>query len=108
MSENNIKTTAGQSQRRWYDQHPKLSAALEKLKPLKGKALDNMMIDLKNIICKHDPDLIDKYCSKFPMSPYKRRWYDRDPYLWLVVNALRYADQSILDEIIDCIDNRSS
>ncbi len=94
--------------KRWYDNHSKLMHAIHMLKPLKGKALDEIVIELKNIICRHDTDLIDRYFMAFPLKPFKRRWYDKDPYLWIVINSLRFADQDTLEDVIEFISNRYS
>jgi hypothetical protein len=32
--------------------------------------------------------------------PWKRRWYDKSPFLWLVINALKYSDDDLITDII--------
>jgi len=31
----------------------------------------------------------------------KRRWYDQNPYCWLIINGLKYADDIFLQKVID-------
>ena len=96
----NIKSGRTTCKRRWYDKHQGLSSALEKLRTAHKKDRDNIVEGMKKIITKKDPDFIDKVCKKFPLNPYRRRWYDEDPYLWLVVNSLRYADDETINEVV--------
>ena len=44
------------------------------------------------------PDLIDKYVMDFPMG-LKRRWYDKDPFSWLIINSLKYANKNLLEKV---------
>jgi len=96
----NIKSGRTTHKRRWYDKHKGLSSALEKLRTVNKKDRDNIMEGMKKIIIRKDPDFIDKVCKKFPLNPYKRRWYDENPHLWLVVNSLRYADDEAINEVV--------
>ena len=56
-------------------------------------------IDIKDIIMDYDNELIDRHVLKFPMT-YKRRWYDKDPYSWLIINALKYANEDLITDVI--------
>ena len=83
---------------RWYDAYPDFSEALEWLKGLGKRERDKVILDLKNIIMEYDEELIDRHVLRFPLTQ-KRRWYVRDPYSWLVINALKYADKELLDRV---------
>lgn len=83
---------------RWYDQHPDFSNNLEKLKDLPKEKRDLILYRIKKLINKNNPDLIDEHVMDFPMDQ-KRRWYDEDPYLWLVINSLQYANESLLKKV---------
>ena len=84
---------------RWYDKYPDLSDRIEKLKDLKKRERDIIMLDIKDIIMDYDNELIDRHVLKFPMT-YKRRWYDKDPYSWLIINALKYANEYLISDVI--------
>lgn len=34
---------------------------------------------------------------EFPLEILRRRWYDKDPYVWLLFNGLRYAEIRVLE-----------
>jgi len=97
------KSPGTQARMRWYDKHDGLAEALEVLKVAERKRREDMLEKMKEIITKKDPQFIDKCCEKFPLNPFKRRWYDSDPYLWLIINSLRYTDDETRDEIVALI-----
>jgi hypothetical protein len=35
----------------------------------------------------------------FPLDINRRRWYDKDPYLWLIMNGLKYASDELLASV---------
>ena len=84
---------------RWYDRYPKLSRSLEGLKDLNKRDRDKLILELKDVILDYDNELFDKHVLEFPMT-YRRRWYDKDPFSWLVINALEYADEDLITDII--------
>jgi len=84
---------------RWYDKYPDLSRSLEELKGLKKQDRDKLIHGLKDIILDYDNELFDKHVLEFPMT-YRRRWYDKDPFSWLVINALEYVDEDLITDII--------
>ena len=47
----------------------------------------------------YDNELIDRHVLKFPMT-YKRRWYDKNPYSWVIINALKYANKDLITDVI--------
>ena len=52
-----------------------------------------------DVILNYDNELFEKHVFEFPMTN-GRRWYDRDPFSWLVINALKYADEDLITDII--------
>jgi hypothetical protein len=86
--------------RRWYDKREGLSAALDKLRSADGDRREIIIEGVREIVTRRDPNFIDKVCDQFPLNPFRRRWYDDNPYLWLVVNSLRYADDETLNEVV--------
>ena len=90
---------------RWYDKYPDLRDCIEKLENLKKRKRDKIMLDMKDIIMDYDNKLIDRHVIEFPMT-YKRRWYDKDPYSWLVINSLKYADEDLITNIITYLKKR--
>jgi hypothetical protein len=90
----------------WHHKHQGLSWVLEKLRLVEGQERYNIVEGLKEIITKKDPDFIDRICEKFPLSHHRRTWYDKDPYLWLVINSLRYADHKKINEVVRFVISR--
>jgi hypothetical protein len=85
---------------RWYDKYPGLGELLTKLKKTneleRGKLLDG----IKQIVETSDPDLVNRHVMEFPLSAKKRRWYDHDPYSWLAINSLKFADDQVKNKVI--------
>jgi len=89
-------------EKRWYDENPELRKLLEKLKKLEKYERDVIFEDIKKLDDDFDSKLIDRHVMEFPMN-LRRRWYDRDPYSWLVINGLKYADDVLLAKVIVCL-----
>ena len=89
--------------RRWHDKDPVLSALLEKIQRLDEREQDQMMIEVKYIINKYDHTLIGKHIEEYKS---RRRWYDKNPYTWLVINALKYSPPQLLDEVKSFLQSR--
>ncbi len=98
MSDNN-------SNKRWYDSNPRLALLLNLLKNQEKKCRDDIINELKDIINDYDDTLIDRHVSEFPMLE-KRRWYDKDPYSWLVINSIKFADDVLITRIINHLTTR--
>lgn len=85
--------------KRWYDGHPKLSELLESLNPIRGRRRNNIISGIMEIIKQRAPALFDRYVLDFPLNIKRRRWYDRDPYLWLIINGLKYGNKQLLTAV---------
>jgi hypothetical protein len=87
---------------RWYDKHKNLRKYLESLREINQEEKDSLLRDLLNIIKKHNPELFSPEKSlEFPLELHRRRWYDRDPNLWLLMNTLQIADKRLLKKVTD-------
>jgi excisionase family DNA binding protein len=89
--------------KRWYDEDEELSSALEKIRMADTSGRDNIFEGIKKIITRKDSELIDKVCTRFHVSPHRERWYDEDLNLWLVVNLLLHADDTMRKKILSLI-----
>ncbi len=85
--------------KRWYDKHKKLSKLLESLKPMRAYKRDKLCTAIIDIIKDHDGSLIGEEVMGFPLDLPQRRWYDKDPSLWLVFNSLSLADKKLLRKV---------
>ena len=91
------KKTSENKGKRWYDGNPALSGCIEKLKTADREYVERLMTDIENIVMKHDASLFDKHVMEFDI---KRRWYDKNPYTWIIINSLRYASADLIDEVV--------
>lgn len=89
--------------KRWYDANKELAAALEKLKLLEGDEQDRIVVHVIGLIHDHAHGLLEKYILDFPLDMKRRRWYDKDPYLWLMVNGLKYASPQLVMKAVTYI-----
>jgi hypothetical protein len=84
---------------RWYDKHEKLALQLETLKHEKAKKREKTAAAVLAIINDDAPNLLEKYLLEFPLDQKRRRWYDQNPYLWLMVNGLQHAGPRLLKKV---------
>ena len=89
---------------RWYDNYSELSDQFDKIKNSKKEKKDAVFLKIKDLITSYDLTLIEKHVLDFPMNQ-KRRWYDKDPFSWLIINSLKFADQNLLKKIIELLIN---
>jgi hypothetical protein len=85
--------------KRWYDAHEEFALWLEALKTAKARERDKIVAKVLEIITADAPELLEKYLLDFPLDQKRRRWYDRDPYLWLMVNGLEHAGVKLLRKV---------
>ena len=85
--------------KRWYDRHPELKNLLNLLKDSQLSEQERIIGGMKEIIMEYDPELMDRWVLEFPLTT-KRRWYDKDPYSWLVINSLKYADSRLVSGVV--------
>lgn len=93
---------------RWYDKHEKLGKYLDGLKGKDEKARDGLITGIMLLIKENDPHLLDDLVMGFPLSLHRRRWYDNDPYLWLIFNGLEYAEEKLLNKIASFLEIEAS
>jgi hypothetical protein len=87
---------------RWYDNYQDLSELLDKIKSSKKEKKDSIFLKIKDLITTFDPKLIENHVLDFPMNQ-KRRWYDKDPFSWLIVNSLKFADMNLINKVIELL-----
>jgi hypothetical protein len=93
---------------RWYDKHENLAILLENLQTLNEIKRDAIISGVMEIIKLHSPNLLERYVLDFPLDIKRRRWYDRDPYLWLLFNGLQYADGKLLTKVTNFLDKNKT
>ncbi len=84
---------------RRYDKHEKLGQYLDSLKKIDENTRDGFIEGIMLLIKENNPHLLDDLVMGFPLSLHRIRWYDKDPYLWLIFNGLEYANEKLLNEV---------
>lgn len=92
---------------RWYDKYEKLGDQIDRLKFTKRSHRDQLVQGVMKIIKKDTPSLLDRFVMDFPLDILRRRWYDKDPYLWLIINGLKYADKDLLDKVTEFLEEEN-
>ncbi len=93
------------SEGRSYDIYPNLSELIEKLKNSERRDQDKIISGIKDLIMDFDSELIDRHVMEFPLTV-KRRWYDKDPYSWLVMNALKYGEEKLIKNVVNYLQKK--
>jgi hypothetical protein len=91
---------------RWYDKHEGLANHLEALKILPKRRLNELLKDLITFARLLHPTLFEDHLLEYPLDLKRRRWYDDDPYLWLVVNGLRFTDDDVIGKVVAFFDKQ--
>lgn len=86
---------------RWYDKHARLAGFLEQFRTMEVKDRDTLIQEIMKIVKKHDGAAFEEFVMDFPLDIERRRWYDNDPYLWLIFNGLSYVDNECLAKVTD-------
>lgn len=55
--------------------------------------------EVREIIQNKEPGVIDQHVDEFPLSADKRRWYDKEPYSWMIVNAMKFVRDDTLERV---------
>jgi len=85
---------------RWYDNFPDLGARLNAFKDMNQEIRDPLLKGIMALVQQYDPSLLSyEKAFDFPLHLNRLRWYDKDPYIWLVFNTLKVADDTLLQSV---------
>ena len=85
--------------KRWYEKHTVLSRNIELMRDMTDQQRDHLALGIMRIIKEQNPTLLDDFVENFPMEIHRKRWYDQDPYLWLIINGLEYAKNDLISNV---------
>lgn len=108
MTSRSIREKLLPSGNRWYDKYTQLKIYLDDLRDMPTGKRNAIAKKILEIIHSHEPELIDTYAMDFPLDISRRRWYDRDPRLWLMFNALEHADPAVMAQVITFFENNEN
>ncbi len=89
--------------RRWYDHIPDFGPYIDRISELDNEDREDVILAIKDMILQYDPSLMDRYVYNFAIN---RRWYDNDPFSWLVINTLKYCDQPLKSKVTRFLSGR--
>jgi hypothetical protein len=87
--------------KRWYDANRKLKFYLESLQHLDRGMKEKIVKDLMALVKEYDGALLDRFAEEYPLEIRKQRWYDQNPYLWILINGLQYASDDVIELVIE-------
>ena len=91
--------------KRWYDKYPKLAKYLDSFQTMHPKKRDKLVKGILTLINEDDPNTImEDFVIEFPLDIYRKRWYDDDPYLWLIFNSLKNAGDALKNKVADFLE----
>jgi hypothetical protein len=85
--------------KRWFDKYPDLRKSIDKLEDLNKRDRFEIVHGIEDLILNYDNEFFDRFARKFPFES-SNRWYDKDPYAWLVINSIIYLDEDLITDII--------
>ena len=93
-------------QKQWYKKYIILSNKLTDFRDIGTQQQETLIKGIMALVIDYDPDLLtcDKACE-FPLSGGRKRWYDQDPYLWLMFNTLQMADTVLMNMVVNYLDS---
>ena len=85
---------------RWYDKYEGLGKRIDAFKRIEVDRRDFLIKGIVDLINKHNPELLSpRHAFEYPLELNRRRWYDKDPYLWLLINTLKKAEKELLGRV---------
>jgi hypothetical protein len=92
---------------RWYDKRPRLGKKLDEFKAMDQQVREPILREIIDMVKKKKPSLLtSEKALDFRFDSFRLRWYEHDPYLWLVFNVLQLADVAILELVEYHLENR--
>lgn len=92
---------------RWYDKRPHLGKILDEFKEMDPITREPIIKGVMDLVQQYEPSLLSyEKALDFPLDFKRRRWYDNDPYLWVMFNILKVADDTLLQSAEDYLEKR--
>lgn len=75
---------------------------------MEEKSRDKLCTGIISLIKKYQASIMDDDVMAFPLEFPNRRWYDKDPYLWLIFNGLSQANNRLIKTVTDYLEKNVS
>ncbi|MDN2662556.1 hypothetical protein [Psychromonas sp. 14N.309.X.WAT.B.A12] len=94
---------------RWYDKRPQLGKGLDQFKEMDPQVREPILKAIIHLVEQEEPSLLsDEKANEFRLDSARLRWYEHDPYCWLVFNILEFASIAIWESVEDFLEARLS
>jgi hypothetical protein len=90
--------------KRWYDKDVQLAKLLDKLMKVHPKDEYRVVSGLLDLVRGSNPEILNRFTVPSDIDAWHRRWYDKDPIYWLVLNGLKFADEALLKTVADYLE----
>ena len=90
---------------RWYDRNRKLKYYLESLQGLSRPLRAKIVREIMEVVRACDGALLDRFAGEYPLALRRQRWYDQNPYLWILFNGLEHASDEVIAKVIEYFEN---
>jgi hypothetical protein len=88
-----------ETRKRWYDRDKTLAKQLDAFMQAHPKHQFETIKGLLVLIQESNPEILGKFTVPTDIERWHRRWYDKDPTYWIVLNGLRLADEELLKKV---------
>jgi hypothetical protein len=87
------------TRKRWYDRDKRFADALDRFMKAHPRKSVEIIRRLLDMIKESNPDILGGFTIPDDVDRWTRRWYDKDPTFWLVVNGLKHAPKKLVSSI---------
>lgn len=94
--------------KRWYDKNEKLAKQLENLTKAPVETKQKIIKGLLDIIQDSDQEFASRFKVPIDIDLWSRRDYDDEAATWIIINNLKYADESLLQKVTEYIEKEIS
>ena len=94
--------------KRWYDKNEKLAKQLENLTKAPVETKQKIIKGLLDIIQDSDQEFASRFKVPIDIDLWSRRDYDDEAATWIIINNLKFADESLLQKVTEYIEKKIS
>ena len=94
--------------KRWYDKNEKLAKQLNNLTKAPVETKQKIIKGLLDIIQDSDKEFASRFKGAIDIEHGRRRVYVDEAATWIIINNLKYADESLLQKVTEYIEKEIS
>lgn len=89
---------------RWYDKNKKLAKQIDSLVKINRDKKNSIIEGLLELIRNSNPDILNQFVIPTDIEQWHRRWYDKEPTYWIVLNGLKKAEDELLERVAEYLE----